>query len=106
MKIIFLSLALCGCSTMHALLPNTVAPEFEHMSHATQHAPMTDHPGQHYETIAQITATWNLTKHFYVNASEGVSLNPYYNDAHSYGEIEGPREQFTLRVGYTFRVKD
>lgn len=106
MKILILAaLALGGCSTLQAIEPNTIAPEIVHMSHATQHAPFTSTPTEYGVNIAQVTATWDLPHHFYVNVSEGLALNRHYADGNSCGEIEGPREQFTLRLGYAFVVK-
>jgi len=96
--IILLSLAASGC----AALPNTIAPELEHMSHATQHAPLTDHPTRYGANIAQVTAQWDMGA-AYVSLSEGIGLNRKY--PYSYGEIEGPREQFTARIGYQFTVR-
>ena len=95
------ALVLQGC----AALPNTIAPEFEHLSHAGQHlgAGRTDYGAN----IANITAEWNLTKHFYVTLAEGIDLDPAYSvyGRPEHGEIMGSREEFTGRVGYKFTVK-
>ena len=96
--VILSAAALSGC----AVLPNTIAPEFEHMSHATQHAPLTEHPTRYGANIAQVTAQWDYGR-AYVSLSEGIDLNRHY--PYSYGEIEGPREQFTARIGYRFTVR-
>lgn len=103
---LLLAFALSGCSTLTAVIPNTIAPELEHMSHASQHAPFTSSPTAYGANIAQLTAQWNLPHHFYFNASEGVNLNRHYASGDSCGEIEGPREQFTARIGYNFKLRD
>ena len=95
-------LALSGC----VVLPDTVAPEFEHMSHATQHAPLTSAPTNYGSEILNVTAEWNFGKHFYLDLSEGVDLDKRWTSTTTpvYGEIVGPREQFTGRLGYRFTV--
>jgi hypothetical protein len=55
--------------------------------------------------VVQVTAQWDLTKRLYVNASEGLSLDKHYAWDNSNGEIIGPREQFTARIGYKFMVR-
>jgi hypothetical protein len=91
-----------GC----ALLPNTISPEIEHMSHATQHRPFTDEPTKWGAEIAQVTAEWTAGKHFYLDVSEGYNLNPRTPAGIPvYGEIIGPREQFTAKIGYKFTVR-
>ena len=90
---------------LNSLIPNTIAPEIEHMSHATQHAPFTNRPTKYGAEIVQVTVTWNLPHDIYIAMSEGISLDRHYNDNNSNGEIMGPREQFTLRIGKTFSLK-
>ena len=43
-RLIAVAAAAIQLSACAALVPNSVRPEFEHMSHMTQHAPFTDHP--------------------------------------------------------------
>lgn len=99
--LLLIALALEGC----AALPNTIAPEFEHMSHATQHEPMTNAPTEYGAEILNLTAEWNLTPRFYIALSEGIALNNRDSCDCGYGEIGGPREQFTGRMGYRFTVR-
>jgi len=92
--------ALNGC----ALVPATVTPEFVHISHATQHEPFTDHPTRYGANIADVALGWNLAPHVTLTLAEGVSLDRHYPWMPGYGEIVGPREQFTGRIGYTFNT--
>lgn len=98
---LILAIGLNGC----ALAPTYVAPELEHMSHLTQHGVM----GTHNEyikdaiAIAQVTAHWDVGQAF-LEVSEGIALNRKSGE-YAYGEIYGPREQFTAKIGYKFLVK-
>lgn len=96
--------ALGGC----CLAPDRVGPELEHMSHITQHQPLTDRPGHDAVNIIDLAAQWDLGKRGYIQISEGVSLNREqgrYPDEH-YGEIYGPREQFSARIGFWLYDKE
>jgi hypothetical protein len=93
-----------GCTVLKAIEPNSLAPEFEHISHLTQHEPFTSHPTKYGANIANLTAEWDVGKHIYVTLAEGVSLDRRYPN--SCGEIIGPREEFTGRVGYKFVLKE
>jgi hypothetical protein len=100
---IFFSLILfSGCT---ALVPNYVAPEIEHMSHATQHAPISADPTNYGANIASVVVGYNLPHHVNIEIADGVALNRHYAGEHSCGEIMGPREQFSLRVRYVFQVR-
>jgi hypothetical protein len=92
--------ALGGC----AVLPDTVRPELEHMSHATQHRPFTSTPTRYGANMANLVVRWDLPKRFTLELAEGVSLDKHYPDIPAYGELIGPREQFSARIGYSFRV--
>lgn len=96
--------SLAGCS---ALVPNDIHPEFVHMSHATQHnRPDGEICGAE---ILQVSARWGHRSGPFLELAEGISLDKktvYTDSIDTYGEIQGPREQFTLRVGYTFHIKD
>jgi hypothetical protein len=100
--LIFLAAAAAsGCAAM----PNSVSPEFEHISHATQHfGPDRTNYGAN---IANVTAEWDVGKHFYVTLAEGLDLDKTYSiyGKPEHGEIMGPREEFTGRVGYKFITK-
>lgn len=86
-RVILLTCLLSGC----ALLPDSVRPELEHLSHATQHEPFTDHPTNYGAEIAGLMLHWDLP-HAYLEVGEGYSLDPR-------SEILGPREQFSARIG-------
>src|SRR5271156_4558855 len=90
-------IALGGC----ALMPNSIRPEIAHMSHVSQHFDEAD--GHNAINMAQVTVHWDLPKRFYVEATEGVALNAP-NGNGGFGEISGPRDQFTARVGYVFTI--
>jgi hypothetical protein len=92
-------------------LPNTISPELVHQSHTTQHF------GADQSTYGSnafaLDAHWDLPRGFVLDLSEALAFGHrtdypgYANGAstmYSYGEILGPREQFTARVGYRFRV--
>src|ERR1700675_1216647 len=85
-----LYLGLTGC----AVMPDTIGPEIEHMSHATQHEPLTSTPTHFGVEIAQVTATWTYGR-VYLALSEGIALDKRSPYGPTYGEVCGPREQFT-----------
>jgi hypothetical protein len=91
-----------GC----ALIPNSVRPEIEHMSHLTQHEPCTSHPTNYGANIASIMLHWD-TPHSYLEIGEGINLGRAWHGGkvNGYDEIEGPREQFTARVGLIIPIR-
>jgi hypothetical protein len=103
MKILVL-LCVFMCASC-ALVPNSISPEFEHISHLTQHfgAIRTNYGAN----IANITAEWDVGKRFYMTLAEGVDLDRRYTvyGQQEHGEIIGPREEFTGRIGYKFTVR-
>ena len=96
-----------GCSNTRYLLPNTVTPEFEHMSHMTQHQPFTGQPTCYGTDLANVVLHWDVTHHVKFELAEGMSLDRHWSDRYESGdgEILGPREQFSMRVGYSFTVR-
>ncbi len=96
-------LTLGGC----ALVPNSVRPEFEHISHATQHEPFTNHPTEYGANMANLVLHWDLPKHFSLELAEGIDLDKAYAvyGQPEHGEIMGPREQFSGRISYSIQVK-
>lgn len=96
-------LILNGCSALRVIEPDTIRPEFEHISHATQHQPFTTSPTNYGANIASIIAHWDTPKDTYLELGEGMSLDREWYGREC-GEIAGPREQFTLRVGYVFHT--
>ena len=95
-------LALTGCAS---LAPNYVAPEFEHISHATQHEPFTADPTRYGANLANFVVGYNLPHRLNLELAEGVSLDRHYPATNQWGEIEGPREQFTARLRYMIEVR-
>lgn len=91
-----------GCAS---LVPNYAAPELEHISHVTQHAPFTSSPTRYGANIASVTVGYNLPHHFNLELSEGVSLDKHYSQSNQCGEIEGPREQFSARLRYMIQIR-
>jgi hypothetical protein len=88
------------------VLPNSLRPEIEHMSHLTQHEPFTSHPTHDSASIAWLLAHWDVTRHGYVEVGEGFILNHESpGPGVGYGEIGGPREQFVARFGLIIPVK-
>ena len=91
-----------GCS----IEPERVSAFAEHMSHATQHPPFTDHNQTCGADIVGVAANWDISRRVHLSVSEGIALErhypaaPGYQDG-SYGEIIGPnREQFEARVSF------
>jgi hypothetical protein len=89
-----------GC----ALTPSYIEPEIEHMSHATQHQPFTNEPKRYGAEIASLVVGWDV-HNVSIQLAEGVALDKHYAWDNSNGEIMGPREQFSARVGYRFAIK-
>jgi hypothetical protein len=99
-----------GCA---AITPNYIAPELVHQSHAVQHFG-SDRTNYGSEALA-LEAHWDLPKHLFLDVSEGIALDKrmnypgYVNSGgttmYGYGEVLGPREQFTAKIGYRFQLK-
>src|ERR1017187_2955169 len=64
-----MGLMLSGC----VLVPNTITPELEHMSHATQHHPFTDHPTGYGSNVANLVVGYRLGDHLYLEVAGGRS---------------------------------
>ncbi len=94
-------LVIHGC----ALVPDSVRPEFEHMSHVSEHPTFTDDPQHFGSEIVSVVAHWDTPKHTYVEIAEGIALDRHYAPGNEYGELIGPREQFSLRIGYVFDLR-
>lgn len=92
-------LLLSGC----ALLPNYIGADVEHISHATQHEPFTSDPTNYGSELMNFTAEWAKRDGGpYLDLSEGIDLDPCQRGF--CGEIAGPREQFSARFGWRFRI--
>jgi len=92
-------LALSAC----AIVPNSIRPEFEHMSHLSQH--LSAAHTNYGANIVNVVAHWDTPAHTYIELAEGIDLDRHYRDINSYGDIIGSREEFTARIGYVFQVK-
>lgn len=92
------ALSLTGC----ALVPNTVSPFVEHVSHASQHFGA-DKTHYGYEQIG-VAARWNV-KHAFLEISEGFNPGKRNSAGAACDALYGGREVFTARVGYTFEVR-
>lgn len=100
---LLLALSLSGC----ALAPNTVRLEAEHVSHLTQHAPFSANPTNYgYQDIG-VVAHWNVFKGAFAELREAYSISKVDRDVDftCYGALAGPKEIFTAKVGYEWRVK-
>ncbi|MGC1477330.1 MAG: hypothetical protein WA804_15895 [Terriglobales bacterium] len=71
------------------------------MSHATQHWPFTNHSTEYGANMANLVLAWTPGA-VRIELAEGINLNPH--EGIGFGEIEGPREEFSARVSYTFKV--
>lgn len=92
------ALSLTGC----ALVPNTISPFAEHVSHASQHfGSNPTHYG--YEQIG-VAARWNV-KHAFLEMSEGYNPGKRNSGGEACDALYGGHEVFTARVGYTFDIK-
>ena len=101
------TIPLCLLLTACAAAPDVIRPEIEHMSHATQHPPFVAVNENYGANLAGITAEWKLRDiHIELNESVNISHGWSGNGIRGYGEIEGPRESFSARVGYDIHVKD
>lgn len=91
--------ALSGCA---AVRPNNIRLYAEHVSHVSQH--MGSNPTDYgYNTI-------NLELHYehkgvFSDIAEGYNLGAKSDWGLGYGALVGPREVFSARIGYDFKVK-
>ena len=98
--LIAIAAALSGCAE---LVPNSVRPELEHLSHVSQHvgADRTNYGAD----LLEVLAHWGHSSGPFLEVGEGYSLNRGWPNGDGYGEIYGPREQFIARAGYSFQVR-
>jgi hypothetical protein len=82
-----------------------LAPEAEHMSHASQHEPLTDHPTHYGANMLGVALGFDYGK-FNLELVESYNISPAYTvyGQSEYGEIMGGREQFSLRLRYKFTL--
>ena len=97
MRAALLCLLLSGC----ALLPNEVRPELEHMSHASQH--FGSDPTNYGANMVNLVLAWTPGP-VRVELAEGYDFSPHWPYTASFGEIIGPREEFSGRISYVFEV--
>jgi hypothetical protein len=97
---ILATLMLFGCAN---IVPSYIAPEFEHISHVTQHEPFTNSPTHYGANLANVVIGYDLPYHLNLELAEGISLDKRYaqsNQSNQWGEVAGPREQFGARLRY------
>lgn len=100
MRISILFFLLSGCS----LLPDSVRPELEHMSHLSEH--FGGNQQEYAVNMVNAVAHWDLARHTYLEIAEGYNVSPHWTRYNSYGEIVGNnREESTVRIGYVFEIK-
>ena len=103
---VFICASATGCA---ALVPNSITPELEHLSHASQHHPFTENPARYGANLANLVLRWDLGSRLHLDLAEGASLDKRYAKPQyaqdSCGEVEGPREEFSARIGYSFNLK-
>ena len=97
--------AICICLTGCAVAPDYVRPELYHDSHITQHPPFTATNGHVGSSGVGITAEWQINR-LQIELNESVNLCRGWtmNGVNGYGETQGPREEFSARIGYNFKV--
>ena len=86
------------------MAPDSVRPELEHMSHLTQHEPFTDRPTKYGSDLVNVVAHWDTPAHTYFEIAEGISIDRRDRWTQSYGELVGPREEFSAHIGYVFII--
>lgn len=79
------------------MLPDTVTPELVHVSHVSQHEPLTDRPTDYGYNLADVALGWSLTPRVSVTLADGYAI---HRDS-----MPGPRETFTAKIGYTFTIR-
>jgi uncharacterized protein YceK len=101
-KFLAIPLVLSGCST---IMPNTIGPNYKHMSHLTQHRPFTSNPTNYGADMIGVVAKWKITPNLNLSLGESINLEKKYPGFQEYGDIVGPREQFSAEVSYDFKIK-
>jgi hypothetical protein len=108
--VLLIAVLVSGCSTMRSLEPNTVAVYGEHVSHVTQHEPFTSETTNYGYNTVNVSARWQCEKSpcagAFLEVAEGLNVGrrddvPF----RSYSGLAGPREVFSARAGYQWRVK-
>lgn len=102
MKKLTLVAALAAASLLGGccLVPNSVRPEVEHISHVSQHFGA-DKTNFGSETVGVI-ARWNMGD-AYLDVGESYNFSPDHTQCP--GGLCGPREVFSARIGYTIEVR-
>lgn len=85
---------------VHGLIPNVLTIEVSHESHASVGAPFTScNRCEDGLTTVSAIAGWKVGG-AYLQIGEGVNI-----DGRNGGGFYGPKEVFTARVGYQFKLK-
>ena len=87
---------LAGCAALHRIEPDSAGVELTHVSHISQHAPISHWLGEPttnfgYQT-ASLAARWRRGRWWW-SVGDGVQLPG--------GDLSGPHEVFDAQVGYT-----
>ena len=93
------ALAITGCATLR---PNDVRLYAEHVSHISQHFG-SDPKCYGYQTL-NVSAEWRV-KGAFLEVAEGYNLNGRSDWGEGYGALVGPRETFSARAGWDFKLK-
>ena len=102
------AIAIIGSITVRAHAGDwgiVVFPEFEHQSHMTQHRPFTDEPTKFGAELIGLGLEIDY-KALRLELVESYNLGPrqtVYN-CPEYGDIVGPKENFSGRLSYRFRL--
>ncbi len=101
-------LILCGAAVLSlsacAVLPNRLSAYAEHISHTCQH--FGSEPTNYGYNTLNISARWQSRKGPFLEISEGYNLTPCWHggSVSGCGALEGPREVFSARAGWTWRI--
>jgi hypothetical protein len=93
---------LAASTTVHAfdLLPDSLRLEAEHISHAMQHEPLTNHPTDYRFDSVSLVLRWHFGP-VALDLAEGASLDEATTNPQgqlSHGALLGPREVFHARL--------
>lgn len=90
------------------LRPDSLSFELDHLSHASQHRPLTAEPHEYGMNIAALVARWQLTPRLSLAVSDGATLEACRRTAAQEricGSFYGPREVFQARLSFTLWSK-
>jgi hypothetical protein len=90
---------LAGCAALHRIEPDSAGVELTHVSHISQHAPISHWVGEPttnfgYQTASLAISWYSRSRRWRFSMSDGYLLPSGY--------LPGPHEVFSASVGYTF----